>query len=165
MKICDFGQSKIYKQNKNYNPYTCSLCYRAPELFLGFEYYDTKIDMFSIGCIFGELFKFRQIICPNDQDFQFLEIMLLLGNFPSDYLQSYFSLSQEYVDYLFSINAQPIRGCNFKKYLNPLGHYDQNQIDLAADLIKKLLAWSPKERLSAADALRHPFFSEMKVDE
>ncbi len=114
--------------------------------------------MFSIGCIFGELFKLRQIICPNDEEFQFLEMMLLLGNFPSNYLQSSYFPILEYVDDLLSINAQPIRGCNFKKYLNALGHYDQDQIDLAADLLKKLLAWTPKERLSAAEALMHPFF-------
>jgi len=81
-----------------------------------------------------------------------------LGNFPSNYLQNFYSLSQEFVDYLFTINSQPIRGCNFRKFLNPLGHYDQDQVDLAADLIKKMLAWNPNDRLSASESLQHTFF-------
>jgi serine/threonine protein kinase len=35
--------------------------YRAPELLLGAKHYDFAVDMWSIGCIFGELLN-RKIL-------------------------------------------------------------------------------------------------------
>lgn len=39
-----------------------TLWYRAPELLLGCELYDTAIDMWAVGCIFGELLAFKPIL-------------------------------------------------------------------------------------------------------
>ena len=60
IKICDFGSAKnIEKKNNSVcklsTPYIVTRYYRAPELFFGKKNYDTKIDIFSAGCIIAEL--------------------------------------------------------------------------------------------------------------
>lgn len=50
LKICDFGSSKIIKNNEKSTPLVTSRFYRAPELLLGSCNYSTKIDIWSCGC-------------------------------------------------------------------------------------------------------------------
>ena len=56
LKVADFGMARYY----GYPPpkltqLVVTLWYRAPELLLGAEKYGAEIDLWSIGCIFGEL--------------------------------------------------------------------------------------------------------------
>ncbi|MGH0160032.1 UNVERIFIED_CONTAM: hypothetical protein FKN15_050730, partial [Acipenser sinensis] len=54
--IGDFGLAREYGSPlKPYTPVVVTLWYRAPELLLGAKEYSTAIDMWSLGCIFGEL--------------------------------------------------------------------------------------------------------------
>eukprot|EP00164_Ancoracysta_twista_P011036 GFYU01016859.1.p2 GENE.GFYU01016859.1~~GFYU01016859.1.p2 ORF type:complete len:245 (-),score=54.56 GFYU01016859.1:4-738(-) len=56
MKVADFGLARMYGDPiKPYTPVVVTLWYRAPELLLGTETYSTAVDMWSVGCIFGEL--------------------------------------------------------------------------------------------------------------
>lgn len=56
LKIADFGLARTYSDPvKPMTPLVVTLWYRAPELLLGAKEYSTEIDMWSIGCIFGEL--------------------------------------------------------------------------------------------------------------
>lgn len=52
----DFGLAREYGSPlKHYTPVVVTLWYRAPELLLGSKQYSTHIDVWSVGCIFGEL--------------------------------------------------------------------------------------------------------------
>lgn len=56
LAVCDFGLARKYEDP--IRPYTqpvVTLYYRAPELLLGAQTYSTAIDMWSVGCIFGEI--------------------------------------------------------------------------------------------------------------
>lgn len=56
LKIADFGMAKVW--TPEYHKYTnavVTIWYRAPELLLGTRNYDTSIDIWATGCIFGEL--------------------------------------------------------------------------------------------------------------
>jgi cell division cycle 2-like protein len=56
IKIADFGLARY--TGDPIPPLTqlvVTLWYRAPELLLGAKEYSTSVDMWSIGCIFGEL--------------------------------------------------------------------------------------------------------------
>ena len=75
LKICDFGLARGTSGHKDaiedappseasvvetteeqeYTEYVVTRWYRAPEIMLGFHAYDQAIDMWSIGCIFGEM--------------------------------------------------------------------------------------------------------------
>lgn len=56
LKICDFGLARQFAAPlKPYTPLVVTLWYRAPELLLGTKLYSTPIDMWSVGCIMGEM--------------------------------------------------------------------------------------------------------------
>lgn len=57
LKIADFGLSRLMWQDgtKPYSHQVATRWYRAPELLYGARYYTSAIDIWSIGCIFGEM--------------------------------------------------------------------------------------------------------------
>lgn len=59
VKVCDFGLARSVASAKGDNPvltdYVATRWYRAPEILLGSTKYTKGVDMWSIGCIFGEL--------------------------------------------------------------------------------------------------------------
>lgn len=80
MKLADFGLSKTYEEdNTKYTGGVVTLYYRAPEIVIGHPY-DQKSDMWSIGCIFGELLNFGKPILPGkNEEHQFELICSLIG--------------------------------------------------------------------------------------
>ena len=56
-----------------------TLWYRAPELLLGATTYSVAIDMWSVGCIFGELLKNGPLLPGSNEPAQLKEIYKLLG--------------------------------------------------------------------------------------
>lgn len=63
IKLGDFGLARLFSSNKE-RPYTnkvITLWYRPPELLLGEERYGPAIDVWSCGCILGELFQKRPL--------------------------------------------------------------------------------------------------------
>jgi serine/threonine protein kinase len=59
VKLADFGLARLYSAEDRQRPYTnkvITLWYRPPELLLGEERYGPAIDVWSCGCILGELF-------------------------------------------------------------------------------------------------------------
>ncbi|CAB0044908.1 unnamed protein product [Trichogramma brassicae] len=66
LKVGDFGLAREYGSPlKQYTSIVVTLWYRAPELLLGSKTYSTPIDMWSVGCIFAEVFK--ELGTPNDR--------------------------------------------------------------------------------------------------
>mmetsp|Transcript_73427 Transcript_73427/g.129567 ORF Transcript_73427/g.129567 Transcript_73427/m.129567 type:complete len:478 (-) Transcript_73427:60-1493(-) len=55
LKLCDFGLSRTFGGAGNYSTRVITLWYRPPELLLGAKHYDARVDVWSAGCIFGEL--------------------------------------------------------------------------------------------------------------
>lgn len=56
VKLIDFGLARNSGMpNKNYTSEVVTLWYRPPDVLLGNEQYNAKIDIWSIGCIFGEM--------------------------------------------------------------------------------------------------------------
>jgi cyclin-dependent kinase-like len=55
VKICDFGFARAIKTgDTNLTDYVATRWYRAPELLVGASY-SKEVDMWALGCIFGEL--------------------------------------------------------------------------------------------------------------
>ncbi len=68
IKLADFGLARLYHADDKSRPYTnkvITLWYRPPELLLGEERYGCGIDVWSCGCILGELFTRKPIFQAN----------------------------------------------------------------------------------------------------
>ena len=55
LKIADFGLAREIRSKPPYTDYVSTRWYRAPEILLGSTRYGKAVDMWSLGCIFGEM--------------------------------------------------------------------------------------------------------------
>ena len=68
LKVADFGLARLYGSPlKPHTPNVVTLWYRAPELLLGTKEYSTGVDMWSCGCIFGELLLMDPLFPGNSE--------------------------------------------------------------------------------------------------
>ncbi|CAK1365655.1 hypothetical protein CBER1_06170 [Cercospora berteroae] len=148
LKLCDFGSAKILVENEPNVSYICSRYYRAPELIFGATNYTTKIDVWSTGCVMAEL-MLGQPLFPGESGIdQLVEIIKVLGTPTRDQIRT---MNPNYMEHKFpQIKPHP-----FSKVFRKA---DPNAIDL----ISRLLEYTPTQRLSAIDAMVHPFFDELR---
>ncbi|XP_059478139.1 cyclin-dependent kinase 12 isoform X2 [Neocloeon triangulifer] len=82
VKLADFGLARLYNAEDSQRPYTnkvITLWYRPPELLLGEERYGPAIDVWSCGCILGELFSKKPLFQANTEIMQLETISRLCG--------------------------------------------------------------------------------------
>lgn len=82
VKLADFGLARLYNADDRERPYTnkvITLWYRPPELLLGEERYGPAIDVWSCGCILGELFLKKPLFQANVEVMQLEMISRLCG--------------------------------------------------------------------------------------
>lgn len=82
IKLADFGLARLYLAKDKSRPYTnkvITLWYRPPELLLGEERYGPAIDVWSCGCILGELFLKRPMFQANAELAQLETIARMCG--------------------------------------------------------------------------------------
>uniref|UniRef100_A0A804M1L8 [RNA-polymerase]-subunit kinase n=1 Tax=Zea mays TaxID=4577 RepID=A0A804M1L8_MAIZE len=90
VKICDFGLAMSTDERLPYEP-AGTLWYQAPELLLGKPDYDTKVDVWSLGCVMAELVNNgRPLFQGSDDDGQLCAIFDVLG-VPDDSTWPWFS--------------------------------------------------------------------------
>lgn len=81
LKICDFGLARVEEpdQAKHMTQEVVTQYYRAPEILMGARHYSSAVDVWSVGCIFGELLG-RRILFQAQNPVQQLELITeLLG--------------------------------------------------------------------------------------
>lgn len=80
IKIADFGLSRIFSiPVRPYTPNVVTLCYRSPEILLGSNDYSTPIDIWSLGCIFIELYTKEAPFQGDSEEDQIYRIFRILG--------------------------------------------------------------------------------------
>jgi serine/threonine protein kinase len=150
LKIADFGLARSMDSG-NFTPKTVTLWYRAPEILFQDKSTNVSSDLWSVGCIFGELITGSPLFKGNDSVTQMMEIYKLCG-VPNLSDWPNLSTNQGY------ILLRP------KKAYNP--QFKQRFSDLdpnALDLLMKLLTMNHHHRITAADALEHAYFENIRV--
>ncbi|KNZ73455.1 Serine/threonine-protein kinase ppk23 [Termitomyces sp. J132] len=134
IKVADFGLARRYGDPIGVGGMTqlvVTLWYRAPEILLGATTYSTAIDMWSVGCIFAELLLKEPLFQAKGELELISMIFKLLGPPTQDSWPGYFLLP-------------------LAKTLTIAG----------IDLLMSLLTYDPERRITAEEALQHPYFTE-----
>ena len=152
VKIGDFGLARGYGiPVKNYTNEVVTLWYRSPDVLLGNKTYGTTVDMWSIGCIFAEMVTGKPLFAGNSESAQLEKIFEIRGT-PNE---NYAPQLKEYSEWGVGDNTfENFPEKNFKELFPNL---DSEGIDL----MKKFLQLEPEKRISAEEALKHPFFDDI----
>ncbi|KAL0486975.1 cyclin-dependent kinase [Acrasis kona] len=181
LKVADFGLARFYgtpavntaeltsveQQNEKLTPKVQTLWYRAPELLLGVESYSTAVDMWAVGCIFGELLLSRPVM-PGKQDLNQLELIYELLGEPNEkiwpgYLQlpAIKNLKKDEngdVVPIVKVSSEPSEsGSRLRDRIKSV--VGQRLSRSGYDLLESMLQYDPNKRITAADALNHEYFS------
>lgn len=145
LKIADFGMAReLADPGVRMTSLVVTSWYRPLELFFGAKHYSPAIDMWSVGCIMGELLL-RVPLFAGQTDIQQITMMCQLLGTPNEKdwpghktLPTYMPLEQ--------LPGNPL------KQVFPAASPD------SIDMLQKLLQYDPVKRISAGDALHHNYF-------
>uniref|UniRef100_A0A5B7A7P4 mitogen-activated protein kinase n=1 Tax=Davidia involucrata TaxID=16924 RepID=A0A5B7A7P4_DAVIN len=155
LKICDFGLARVAFNDTPtaifWTDYVATRWYRAPELCGSFfSKYTPAIDIWSIGCIFAELLTGKPLF-PGKNVVHQLDLMTDLLGTPSP----------EAIARIRNEKARRYLSSMRKKKPIPFSHKFPNADPLALRLLERMLAFEPKDRPSAEEALADPYFKNL----
>ncbi|XP_070078635.1 mitogen-activated protein kinase 15 isoform X9 [Equus przewalskii] len=152
-KLCDFGLARSLSglpegpEGQALTEYVATRWYRAPEVLLSASRYTPGVDMWSLGCILGEMLRGKPLF-PGTSTLHQLE--LILETIPPPSKEDLLALGSSYsASVLTRLGSRP------RQTLDTLLPPDTPPE--ALDLLRRLLVFAPDKRLSAAQALRHPY--------
>ena len=152
LKVCDFGlartcQGSSHSDNGPYTPRVVTLWYRAPELLLGAISYGPAVDMWSVGCIMGELLLHRPLLPAATELAQMQAICELLGT-PS--LRIWPDVSQLPLWGKLRLPDQPYNDL-------PAKFAKLRPSEATLELLNSFLTFDPQKRIASSAALAHAY--------
>lgn len=146
VKIADFGLAKPLGApiDRTHTREVQTLWYKAPEILLGNYKYGPPVDIFSLGCIFYEMVSRVPLFHGSYEIEQLLYIFQLMGT-PLDWR---------------AFKQMPFYSSKFPQF--PPRWQDLPKLSAQGKaFLKEMLSIDPCERISAKDALRHPYFDDI----
>nr|AXF94774.1 mitogen-activated protein kinase 12 [Lateolabrax maculatus] len=152
LKILDFGLAR--QADSEMTGYVVTRWYRAPEVILSWMHYTQTVDIWSVGCIMAEMLQGKPLFKGSDHLDQLTEIMKITG-----------TPTQEFVSKLQSEDA--------KSYIKSLPKVEKKDLQKvfstanpqAVSVLERMLLLDPESRVTAAEALSLPYFTEFREPE
>ncbi|CAI2729036.1 unnamed protein product [Schistosoma spindalis] len=155
LKICDFGLARIDDPfgEAVLTQEVVTQYYRSPELLMEATRYSYAVDIWSVGCTFAELLG-RRILFPARSPLEQLELIINLTGSPSPG-----DLESCHPDACCFVLSSRLRDPN----LSILYALTPDVNELTVHLLGSMLKFNPRQRISATDALNHPFLEEARL--
>ena len=154
VKLADLGSCKGIYSKPPFTEYISTRWYRAPECLLTDGYYNYKMDIWGVGCVFYELLTLEPIFPGDDEIDQVNKINYILGSPPEDLFEKFVKNSAHRNEF----NFEHQKGVGIYRYLN---HVSPDVVDL----ISKMLIYDPDLRPTARECLNHKCFKEFVQQE
>ncbi|MED6134415.1 Casein kinase II subunit alpha [Stylosanthes scabra] len=161
LHLIDWGLAEFYHPGKEYNVRVASRYFKGPELLVGLQDYDYSLDMWSLGCMFaGMIFSKEPFFYGHDNHDQLVKIAKVLG---TDELNAYLD------KYLLELDPQldALVGRHSRKPWSKFVNADNQHLvsPEAIDFLDKLLQYDQQDRLTAREAMAHPYFAQLRAAE
>ncbi|KAK6051637.1 kinase domain protein [Cooperia oncophora] len=148
LKIGDFGSAKIIRKMTKSTAYQVTRFYRPPELLLGSEYYNWTVDLWSAGCVLGEMLRGNVLFPGRHYKHQLKLIFLCLGS-PTEE-----DVKLMKVPTRIQYNGRVVVGTG-------LGTLCPDADPGLLDLLGKVLVYRPGDRLYGRQLLTDPAFASI----
>ncbi|CAD7947905.1 unnamed protein product [Amoebophrya sp. A25] len=156
LKIADFGLARAFSAPvRNYTHEVVTLWYRAPEILLGEKKYTVSIDLWSFGCVFGELANDGAPVFVGDSEIgTIFQIFKTIGS-PTAYdwagVRELPYFSQEYPKF----RAKPV-----EEWLcaRPSPPCDVSDLPYLYNMLQLIFQYNPHKRPALEDLQHHPYF-------
>jgi cyclin-dependent kinase 2 len=151
IKLADFGLARAFSVPiRTLTHEVETLWYRAPEILLGQKEYSLPVDIWSIGCIFAEMVEKKPLFMGDSEIDQIFKIFSLHGTPTEMTWPGVTSLPD------FKSSFPKFKSTDPKKYF-------KNFDDCGLDLLLQMIAADPAKRISAKQALKHPYFDGLEA--
>ncbi|KAM9306042.1 mitogen-activated protein kinase 15 [Gastrophryne carolinensis] len=153
VKLCDFGLARSLYQiqedagNPALTEYVATRWYRAPEILLASHRYTKGVDMWSVGCILGEMILGKPLFPGTSTINQIERIMSVI---PPPSQDDILAIKSDY-------GASVIGRMNLRQKVSLADLLPPSCPPEALDLLSRLLIFNPDKRLTAEEALDHPY--------
>jgi len=158
LRLIDFGLAEFYHPGQEYNSRVASRHYKGPELLACVRDYDYALDVWSFGCVLASLIFQKVPFFPGADNYdQMKKIAKVLGTVPlAKYLEKYKAvLDPRIASIMGSYTTKP-----WSKFIWEGVREKANP--LAIDLLDKCLRYDHQERLTANEAMKHPYFDPVR---
>ena len=154
VKLADLGSCKGMYSKPPFTEYISTRWYRSPECLLTDGYYNYKMDIWGLGCVFFEILTLVPLFPGDNELDEIYKINNILGS-PSEELFQKFRKNSSNSN---EIKNDYQKGIGIQKYLT---HVSPKTVDL----INKMLAYDPDKRLTAKQCLNHECFKDLVEQE
>ncbi|KAH0794386.1 CMGC family protein kinase [Histomonas meleagridis] len=156
--VADWGLAEFYHPLRRYSSHVATKYYKSPEILLEYCYYDYSLDIWSLGVVLLEILSNRIHVFDSDDPERLIDAIAAVtgGAKIVECSMKYGNeISEEVSERLKKIEGIPLEN------MIPYSRASFRDKD-ALDLLYKMLNVDHKERISAAEALEHPFFKEIR---